>query len=212
MKCNIIAAAGTALLLSAVAAQAAAITVAPSPLIANGSVEAIYVANSAGDVDELSLTAPVSIPNIFCNNVGGVCSSASAIGSTVPLGSFVNASLVFSLSNLTPADANVFYSNAPDSDGNYHVVVTTDFASLGIGSVNPVQSVIDGLAAGTTVTYVAWEDKTAENGGDFDYNDLVFAFTNVAPVQVPEPISISLFGAGLAGAAWFNKRRKAKQA
>jgi hypothetical protein len=50
-----------------------------------------------------------------------------------------------------------------------------------------------------TVTYVGFEDR---RGGDFDYNDLIFAFAPVAAaptVAVPEPASLALFGAGLFG-------------
>jgi hypothetical protein len=216
MKRNIIAAAGAALLLSAVAAQAAPITTPPPALIANGPVTAIYVYNNAADTDELSLTSPTTNTNLFCNNnANSPCSTAAAFGDEKSLGTFSNASLVFSLQDLTPGELNTFFSNAPDSDGNYHVIVTTNFSSLGFnGGVLPsaVQADIAALAPGTTVTYVAWEDRTVGEGSDFDYNDLVFAFTNVASTPVPEPISVSLFGAGLAGAAWINKRRQSKKA
>ena len=213
MKRNIIAAAGAALLLSAAAAHAAPITTAPGPLIANGTVQAIYVFNSAGDTSSMSLSAPLpGLANIFCNGVNlPSCPAASAIGDEKSLGSFSNASLVFSLDNLSTS--TIFSTNVADGDGNYHAFVTTDFTALGIGAMDPtVAADIAALAPGTTVTYVAWEDLTAGQGSDFDYNDLVFAFTNVAPTTVPEPISVSLFGAGLAGAAWINKRRRAKKA
>ncbi|MND09799.1 PEP-CTERM motif protein [compost metagenome] len=45
---------------------------------------------------------------------------------------------------------------------------------------------------------------------DFDYNDLIFAFANTQLTQVPEPLTLSLFGAGLAGVAWVGRRRSKK--
>jgi hypothetical protein len=45
-------------------------------------------------------------------------------------------------------------------------------------------------------TYVAFEDL--DHGGDFDYRDEQFVFTNTTTSAVPEPASASLLLAGLA--------------
>ena len=67
------------------------------------------------------------------------------------------------------------------------------------------------LAGLANITFVGWEDKNLAQGSDFDYNDLIFAFANTRlTTQIPEPLTLSLFGAGLAGAAWMGRRRAKK--
>jgi hypothetical protein len=60
------------------------------------------------------------------------------------------------------------------------------------------------------ITFIGWEDRL---GGDYDYNDLIFAFTEsavvtdrIAVAAVPEPITIAMFALGLAVLAGFRKR------
>ena len=198
-------AAGIGLLLSAAAAQAAPITTAPPPLIAFGDVTAVYIFDDAGDTSILSEFSPSTIAQIFCNHSGGGC-TASATGDTAPL--FPPSQfgpMVFTLENIT--SGNVFNSDTADSDGNYHALITSNYADFGVGALpGPAATALAGL--GGSITFVGWEDLTAGQGSDFDYNDLIFAFANTAVVGVPEPLTLSLFGAGLAGAAWMSRRRK----
>jgi len=53
---------------------------------------------------------------------------------------------------------------------------------------------------------IAWEDKPLLNGllGDEDFDDLVFLVDRVRPI--PEPISMVLFGSGLAGLAGLRRK------
>jgi hypothetical protein len=116
--------------------------------------------------------------------------------------------MVFSLENVSRS--NLFTSDAADSDGNFHVLITSDFSDFGVGVLPSAAVTALGTLSGS-VTFVGWEDKTLGQGSDFDYNDLIFAFVNTRSgrdVDIPEPLTLSLFGAGLAGAAWVGRRRK----
>ena len=53
------------------------------------------------------------------------------------------------------------------------------------------------------------EDLLASQGGDFDYNDLIFGFYGIATPSVPEPMTLSLLGVGLVGLAAIRRRRTA---
>jgi hypothetical protein len=52
-------------------------------------------------------------------------------------------------------------------------------------------------------TYISFEDM--DHGGNFNYDDISFVFSNVA--VVPEPASLALMGFGILGIA-MNRRRK----
>jgi hypothetical protein len=200
--------AGLGLILSAASAQAVPITTPPQMLSAVGNVTAVYVFANAGNTSILNELTPLSIAQIFCNHSTGGCTGANP-GDTVPLG-FQNGVMTFSLHNVTTG--STFASDTPDSDGNYHVLVSDDYAAFGQGALpGAADTVISGLiSSGMSITYIGWEDLQADQGSDFDYNDLIFAFANTTTrsVDIPEPLTLSLFGAGVAGAAWAKRRRK----
>ncbi len=193
-------------------ANAAPITTPPPALTATGDVQAVYVFADAGDTSVLGETAPIAFPQIFCNHSTGGCTGGSA-GNTVDLG-IQAGGLVFSLDNLTKGTS--YLSNVADTDGNFHALITTNYADFGVGSLpGAVDAYISGLPVGTTVTFVGWEDRNEAQNSDFDYNDLIFAFTNTTttpPVPTPEPATLSLLGAGILGFAAMRRRQRRKSA
>jgi hypothetical protein len=208
MSKKILFGAGLGLILSAAAATAAPITMPPQVISAVGNVTAIYVFANAGNTSTLDELLPASFLQIFCNHSTVGCTAANP-GDTAPLG-VQNGVMRFGLNNLSTG--TTFFSDTADGDGNYHVRISEDYADFGQGALpGAADSVISGLIlSGMTVTYIGWEDLTLGQGSDFDYNDLIFAFANTTTRKVPEPLTMSLFGAGLAGAAWAKRRKNAK--
>lgn len=201
----ILGAAAGALAVLSMAAEASPITTPPPTLTANGDVKAIYIFANAGDTSFLDETAPTSWTGIFCNHASGSCTGNSA-GDTVDLGTQSGA-LVFTLRNISTGMS--YTSNMPDAAGDYHAVFSANYSTFGLGTLpSAAAAALSGLS---NVTFVAWEDRSAINNSDFDYNDLVFAFSNTKANHgpgVPEPLTLSLMGAGLFGVAGLRFRRK----
>jgi hypothetical protein len=197
--------AGIGLLMSAATAQAIPITTPPPTLNAFGDVTAVSIFADAGNTSILNELTPQAIPQIFCNHSSGSC-TASASGNTkalFPPPQF--GPMVFSLTNVTTG--TTFTSNAADANGNYHVKITSNYADFGVGALpGPAATALASLSG--NVTYIGWEDLTLGQGSDFDYNDLIFAFANTSVAAVPEPLTLSLFGAGLLGATILRRRKK----
>jgi hypothetical protein len=184
-----------------VPATAAPITTPPPPLFATGDVKAIYVFANARNTSFLDEASPVSWTGIFCNHPSGSCAGNTA-GNVIDLGTQSGA-LAFGLHNVSTG--KTYWTNAADAGGAYHAVFASDYSTFGLGALPAAAATA--LAGLSNVTFIAWEDRDATNGSDFDYNDLVFAFSNTAST-VPEPLSLSLFGVGLLGLAGLHIARR----
>jgi len=170
-------------------AQATAI-VGGSLIVQNdGAVTAKFVGSSAGYKSTLYQVGGTLLGNnspIFSTRPDILNSMA---GDTVYLGNY-QAGDVLSFRLLVHDTGNEFFSGLGlnNPDGIAHTLVE----DLGNGS-----------------TQVGWEDLLG--GGDRDYNDLIFEFSNTTnegtpeenPLATPEPSTMILFGSGLLGlGAW----------
>lgn len=193
------------------------ITTAPPTLVAlGGNVTAYYIFSDAYDKSWMQLVTPppISASNfMFCNHPTTKCASANVGGDTVNLGNRSGV-LEFRLRNETTG--GVYLSDVADANGDYHAVVTSNFSDFGLNATQ-MAAAAPGLAAVASlsnVTFIGWEDHSYnQTRHDWDYNDLIFAFTATRPSNntgVPEPLTLSLMGAGLLGV--FGLRRLKKNA
>jgi hypothetical protein len=149
---------GTAALVGLLAVPAQAVPITEQTLIASGgNVIVTFVSNGAGFTSELFLDGPIGeeLGALF-NNV------TTEVGTSIDLGSLAaGTELIFTL--LVKETGDIFYTGSGErnADGIGHAAVES-----GEGQV-----------------LVGFEDLFG--GGDFDFDDLVFAFTNVVFTEAP---------------------------
>lgn len=127
----------------------------------DGEVIAKFLGHTAGYTNLLYLDSPT-------NGIGMIFNNQTAIwGSTVNLGSFTaGTELIFRINVLNTG--YIFYTGpaSRNADNLAHAVVDDAFSP--------------------TETYVGFEDLYG--GGDKDYDDLMFSFTNVKGTNEPPPV------------------------
>jgi hypothetical protein len=140
----------------------------------------------AGFTNELTL-----LVNGVETGIQGLNNQTSAYGDSLVLGNVLAGDvLVFKMVNLVPGNVGPWYSNKSlNSDGVQHVY-SAPWAGDGT------------IPAGICVSF-----EDLDLGGDFDYTDLAFVFTNVTATQVPEPGTLALLGLGIAGLTAAHRRK-----
>jgi len=194
MKTYLLALASGAALLTSQAQ--AAIPVYPNPgtinpidysftAAATGDIVAYFAGNGGSFTNLLGL-----LVNGVDTGIEGLNNQTSAIGNSLNFGP-VTAGDVLTFRLRVTDTGDLFYSNRSlNTDGITHIY-TAGYAGGDFG-----------LPAGT---YVGFEDLNG--GGDRDYDDLAFIFTNVKS-NVPEPAAwaMMLGGFGLVGSAMRRRR------
>jgi hypothetical protein len=155
-----------------------------------GNITAYFYTSDAADDEQVSMRVNGAPTDIF-----GLDNHTSAVGEAFNLGA-VNAGdkIEFFISDFSTG-VNWYGNAADNSDGVNHA-----YATAYTGGVS-------GIPVGT---YVGFEDRGT--GGDYDYNDDQFVFTNVASSVasgVPEPSTwvMSLIGFAGLGLVHFSRRK-----
>src|SRR5262245_61631031 len=162
---------------------------------ADGDITSYFAGSDAGHSDSIGL-----LVNGNPTGVIGLNNHTSSLGDSIVLGS-VKAGDILTFFLIDFTSGSTWYSDkSKNVDGN-----TQHAYSAPYPGANPPFGF--GIPTGT---FIGFEDLSLAQGGDFDYNDDSFVFTNVALTSTtPLPATLPLFagGAGLLGFLGWRRRR-----
>ena len=162
---------------------------------ATGDITAYFAGSDAGHSDSIGL-----LVNGVPTGIIGLNNHTSSLGDSIVLGS-VNAGDVLTFFLVDFTSGSTWYSDKSlNVDGNAQHAYSAPYPG-------PNPSFGFGIPNGT---FIGFEDLSQAQGGDFDYNDDSFVFTNVALVsETPLPAALPLFagGAGLLGFLGWRRKR-----
>lgn len=172
------------------AAEAATYT---GPGILGARVTAKYTGNIA--VTYLGKITANLISQLYLKKADGSSvllfdNSVDPVGKTINIGSYTAGQLL-----------NFYIIVSPGT--RYPFTWSTGAASNNVD--NKIHAVVEELA--NDVTKLGFED--IYNGGDADYNDVMFQFSNTYATPIPVPAGGALLATGLVGLAALRRRRKA---
>lgn len=184
------------------------------------SVQVVFAYESAADEDTLALFSTT----LFDNKTSALGDSKTVTGLTI------GEALPFMFADMNNGDVD---TNATlSTDGQPHTAyaaattgtgpIDTTSADLFFDGGSPRKPAVLSAAVVSAMNaiddnssdwlFIGFEDRLASQGGDFDYNDLIFAFHNVTPppTPTPEPASLALLGLGLTALGLVRRRRASK--